>query len=78
MEFTTKDEERLAIDDELGGFAAFFKMRRGLLRGEIGDGQAGGKQENWQRGKVDSHDGRESTTTEFCSNSAIWFHCEEP
>lgn len=74
MEFSAKDEERMAIDDELGGKAAFFKVRGGgLLCGEEGGKEAGEGEQDWQRGKVDSHDGRESTTGEFRSNSALLF-----
>jgi hypothetical protein len=31
MEFAAEDEEGLSVDDELGGEAAFFQVRRSVL-----------------------------------------------
>ena len=33
MQFAAEDDKRLAVDDELRGGAALFKVRRGVLLG---------------------------------------------
>ena len=83
MQLAAEDQERSAVHDELGGCAAGLKMRRSrLLRGEWSL-EAGKEQKNWQRGELDSHIDRESTTGDVrglvvlvSSDSAICFNCE--
>lgn len=62
MQFAAQNQERLAVDDELRGGAAFLEMwRRTLLRGQVRTSEAGEKQKNRQRATGDSHIDRENS-----------------
>lgn len=63
MQLAAEDEEWLAIDDELRGGAALFKVRCGGLLGWYeGRLKAEDEQKNWQRAERDSHNEGESST----------------
>jgi hypothetical protein len=62
VEFAAKDQEWLAINDELGGYAALLEVRSiGLLSRECDCRERGKEQQNWERRMMFSHVEREDS-----------------
>jgi hypothetical protein len=68
VQLAGEHEKGFAVDDELGGCTAGFKMRGGVGLGSARLGEKrnvyknGEERGGWQRKKSDSHDARESIT----------------